>query len=54
VGHACNPSTEEAEIRRIMVQCQHGQIVCKTLSQKRPSQKRAGGMAQSVGPEFKL
>jgi hypothetical protein len=25
----------------------------KTLSQKHPSQKRAGGVAQDVGPEFK-
>jgi hypothetical protein len=29
------------------------QIVCKTLSQKNPSHKRAGGVAQGVGPEFK-
>jgi hypothetical protein len=28
-------------------------IVCKTLSQKYPSQKRAGGIAQGVGPELK-
>jgi hypothetical protein len=28
-------------------------IVCKTLSQKNPSQKRVGGVAQVVGPEFK-
>jgi hypothetical protein len=27
--------------------------VCKTLSLKNPSQKRAGGVAQGVGPEFK-
>jgi hypothetical protein len=39
-------------IRRIVVQSQPGQIVCKTLSQKNPSQKRAGGVAQGVGPEF--
>jgi hypothetical protein len=41
-------TTQEAEIRRIMVQSQHGQTV-----QKNPSQKRAGGMAQGVDPEFK-
>jgi hypothetical protein len=35
--------TQEAEIR----------IVCKTLSQKNPSQKRAGGVAPGVGLEFK-
>jgi hypothetical protein len=28
------PVTQEAEIRRIAVQSQSGQIVCKTLSQK--------------------
>jgi hypothetical protein len=27
-------ATQEAEIRRIMVQSQPGQVVCKTLSQK--------------------
>jgi hypothetical protein len=36
-----------------MVQSQTGQIVHKTLSRKKPSQKRAGGVAQGVGPEFK-
>jgi hypothetical protein len=35
-----------------MVQSQPRQTVCKTLSQKNPSQKRAGGVAQGVGPEF--
>jgi hypothetical protein len=29
------------------------QIVRETLSQKNPSHKRAGGVAQGVGPEFK-
>jgi hypothetical protein len=47
-------STQEAEIRRIMVQSQPGQIVWETLSQKNPSQKRDGGVDQGVGPEFKL
>jgi hypothetical protein len=36
-----------------VVQNQPGQIVHKTLFQKYPSQKRAGGIAQGVGPEFK-
>jgi hypothetical protein len=36
-----------------MVQSQSGQIVHKTLSRKKPSQKRDGGVAQGVGPEFK-
>jgi hypothetical protein len=40
--------TQEAEIRRIMVQSQPRQIV-----DENPSQKRAGGMAQGVDPEFK-
>jgi hypothetical protein len=46
-------ATQEAEISRIMVQSQHRQIVCEILSRKNPSQKRAGGVAQGVGPEFK-
>jgi hypothetical protein len=37
-----------AEIRRIKVQRQSGQIVLKTLSQKYPTQKRAGSVAQVV------
>jgi hypothetical protein len=47
------PATQEAEIRRITVQSQPRQIVQKTLSQKNPSQNRADGVAQGVGPEFK-
>jgi hypothetical protein len=46
------PATQEAEIRTT-VQSQLGQIVVETLSQKNPSQKRAGEVAQGVGPEFK-
>jgi hypothetical protein len=45
--------TQEEEIRKIMVQRQLGQIVCKTLSQKHLSQKRAGGLPQGRVPEFK-
>jgi hypothetical protein len=37
-----------------VVQSQPGQIVHKTLSQKYPTQKSAGGVAQGVGLEFKL
>jgi hypothetical protein len=49
------PATQKAEIRRIEVQSQPGQIVHETLSEKNTShQRRAGGMAQGVGPEFKL
>jgi hypothetical protein len=39
VAHTCNPATQEAEIRRIMVQSQSGQIVCETLSQKYQTRK---------------
>jgi hypothetical protein len=46
-------ATQEAEIRRIKVQSQPGQIVHETLSQKNPSPKMAGGVGQSEGPEFK-
>jgi hypothetical protein len=46
-------AAQEAEIRRTEVQSQPRQIVLKTLSQKNPSQKRAGGVAQGLGPEFK-
>jgi hypothetical protein len=46
-------ATQEAEIRRIVVQSHLGQTVHKTLSQKKPSQKRAGGVPQGVGLEFK-
>jgi hypothetical protein len=35
-------ATQEAEIRKITVQSQLRQVVLETLSQKNPSQKRAG------------
>jgi hypothetical protein len=40
VAHACNLATQEAEIRRIVVQSQLRQIVLKTVSQKTPSPKK--------------
>jgi hypothetical protein len=46
-------ATQEAEMRRIKVRSQPRQIVLDTLARKKHSQKRAGGVAQSVGPEFK-
>jgi hypothetical protein len=46
-------ATQEAEIRRIVVLNQPGKIVRETLSRRSPSQKRAGGVAQGEGPEFK-
>jgi hypothetical protein len=36
-----------------MVRSQPGQIFHETLFRKTPTQKRAGGLAQGVGPEFK-
>jgi hypothetical protein len=47
-------ATQEAEIRRIEVQNQLEQIVQETLSQKNPSQKRAGRMVQGIDPQYKL
>jgi hypothetical protein len=46
-------ATQKTEIRRIAVPSQQGKIVRETLSQKKLSIKRAGGVAQGVGPEFK-
>jgi hypothetical protein len=46
-------ATQEVEIKRITFQSQPRQIDHKTLSRKKPSQKRAGGVAQGVDPEFK-
>jgi hypothetical protein len=47
-------TTQEEEIRRILIQSQPGQIVCETLSQKNPSHKKKGWWSGSrLGPEFK-
>jgi hypothetical protein len=46
-------ATQEAEIRWIVVQSQPGQIVLQDPILKNPSQKKAGGVAKGVGPEFK-
>jgi hypothetical protein len=53
VAHTCILATQEAEIRGITVQSQPGQTVHKTLSQKNHHKKRAGGVAQGIGPEIK-
>jgi hypothetical protein len=45
---------QEAELRRIVVRNQPWQVVHKTLSRKTLDKKRAGGVAQGEGPEFKL
>jgi hypothetical protein len=42
------PATQEAEMRSILIKHQPGQIVCEILSQKKPIQKRADGVAQVV------
>jgi hypothetical protein len=44
---------QEADIRRITVQSQPGQIVQETLSRKTLHKNRADGVAQDEGPEFK-
>jgi hypothetical protein len=41
-------ATQETEIRRIKIQASPRQIVHKTLSQKNRTQKRTGGVAQTV------
>jgi hypothetical protein len=46
-------ATQEAEIRRITIQSQPRQIVCKTLSQQKTYHRKKTGVAQGVGPEFK-
>jgi hypothetical protein len=45
-------ATQEAEIRKIMVWSQAGKIVQETLSQRK-HHKRAGRVAQGIGPKFK-
>jgi hypothetical protein len=53
VAQTCNLIAQNPEFKRIMVRSQPGQIDCETLSQKKPSQKRDGGIAQCIRPEFK-
>jgi hypothetical protein len=45
--------TQEAEIRSIVIQSQPQQIIQETLSQIKTITKKAGGVAQGIGPEFK-
>jgi hypothetical protein len=45
-------ATQEAEVRKIEVWSQPGKIVYETPSQKKISQKKAGG-AQGIGPHLK-
>jgi hypothetical protein len=46
-------ATQEAETRRIKVQSQPGEIVQQDPISKNVSQKRVGGVAQGVDPDFK-
>jgi hypothetical protein len=47
-------ATQEAEIRRIVIEAKPGKIVHKTVTRKKKNpQKRTGGVAQGAGPEFK-
>jgi hypothetical protein len=54
-SHVITPitlATQEAEIRRIMVQSQSGEIVIENPSRKNPRffhKKRSGGVAEGVG-----
>jgi hypothetical protein len=50
VAHAYNPSYSEG---RDQEDGGSKPAWAKTLYRKNPSQKRAGGMVQGVGPEFK-
>jgi hypothetical protein len=46
-------ATQEAEIRKMVVQSQPWKTVPRDPIWKNPLQKRAGGVAQGEGPEFK-
>jgi hypothetical protein len=54
VAHAYNPSYSGSRDQEDHIQNQAKQIVCETLTQKLPSQKRTDRVAQDLGPEFKL
>jgi hypothetical protein len=47
-------ATQEAEIRRILVQSQPRKIVQETLSRKTLHKNRAGGVVQGDSLKFKL
>jgi hypothetical protein len=46
-------ATQETELKRIMVQSQPWTNSSHDPISKNPIKKRAGGVAQGVGPEFK-
>jgi hypothetical protein len=51
--HTCHPSYSVGRDQEDGSSKPAQHIVLETLSQKNPSQKRAGGVAQGVGPELK-
>jgi hypothetical protein len=53
VTHACNPGYSEGRDQEDGGSKPAWEIVHETLSRKYLTQKRADGMAQGVGPEFK-
>jgi hypothetical protein len=54
VSNTGQPACVQSQrLGRIKVRGQPQQIVLKTPSQKNPSQKRAGRVAQGEGPEFR-
>jgi hypothetical protein len=54
VRHFCNPSYSGGRDQDDCgLKLAPSKQFIKTLSQKNPSQKGAGGVAQNVGPEFK-
>jgi hypothetical protein len=53
VAQACNPTYSGSRDQKDPVGSKPWQRVDKTLSPKNPSQKRADGVAQCAGPEFK-
>jgi hypothetical protein len=53
MAQACNPSYSGDQDQEDNGSKPARQMVSKTLSQKKPLQKRAGGVAKGVGPEFK-
>jgi hypothetical protein len=53
VAHTYNPSYSGGRDPENHISKPDQENFLETLSQKNPSQKRTGGVAQSVGPEFK-
>jgi hypothetical protein len=53
MAHICNPGYSGGRDQEDLGSKPAWQIVHEFLSQKNPSQKKGGGVAQGVGPEFK-